>query len=107
MKTFVQQVEQWYAVHAEELAAHWACRLLVSEAEDVAQGKVALECESQAQAATITLWHKGDVEVIRLDSPTNGKDPIVVDDRRLSPSEDVASLIDSYVKMLSTPSKQK
>jgi len=61
MKTIVQQVEQWYAAHAEEMATHWACRLLVTEAEDVLRGKVVLQCEGQALVATLTLWNKGDV----------------------------------------------
>jgi hypothetical protein len=103
LTTIVEQVAQWYAEHVDQLSAAWS-RIEIGSHEpaDRVRGKVLIEISSATTVATVTLWNKGEVEVIRLDLPAKG-DPLVVDDRKLSAEEDVTLLLDTHFRQLAAP----
>jgi hypothetical protein len=104
MNTIVETVETWYGRSVDRLKAEWPTISIRSlEAADPIRGKVTIEAESTSVAASVTFWNKGDVTVLRLDLPA--KKDVVVDDRTLSASEDVAVLLDSYFRQLALPAR--
>jgi hypothetical protein len=100
--TIVQSVENWYESNVDRLKTEWEALSIRSQASaDLVHGKVEIRAESSSVAASITLWNKGDVTVLRLDLPA--KREAVVDDRKVSASEDVCLLLNSYFRQLASP----
>ena len=98
--TDAEQVQAWYESHRSALAAEFArTELRVYNAEHSLDGKVCIALEGNQVTATITFWNKGDVEVQRLDLQGND-DPVVIDDRKRSTDESVASLLDGYLEAI-------
>jgi hypothetical protein len=99
--TIVEHVENWYGKHFDRLKTQWATISIRShKSPDLAHGKVEIRAQSASVAASVTFWNKGDVTVLRLDLPA--KLDSVIDDRKLSPSEDVGLLLDSYFRQLAS-----
>jgi hypothetical protein len=100
--TIVERVESWYGKHLDYLKTQWAALTIRSqEPADPVHGKVEIRAESSTVTASVTFWNKGDVAVIRLDLPQTRDS--VMDDRKLSPSEDIGLLLDSYFRALASP----
>ena len=101
MPTIVQSVENWYESNVDRLKTEWEALSIRSQASaDLVHGKVEIRAESSSVAASITLWNKGEVTVLRLDLPA--KREAVVDDRKVSASEDVCLLLNSYFRQLAS-----
>ena len=95
----VQTVESWYAENLDRLKTEWpTIRIRCNEPTDPVRGKVTIEAESDRVAAFVKFWNKGDVDVERMDLPV--KRITVIDDRSLSPSEDICLLLDSYFRQI-------
>jgi hypothetical protein len=93
--TIVEDVEDWYGKHVERLKTQWTATSIRSlKSPDPVHGKVEIRAESASVAASITFWNSGNVTVLRLDLPA--KRDSVIDDRKLSPTDDVGLLLDSY-----------
>jgi hypothetical protein len=102
--TIVQAVERWYEANLDRLRPMWRDISIRSyKAADPVHGKVEIRAESDLIAASVTFWNKGDVDAERLDMPE--KRISVIDDRRLSPSENVGLLLDSYFQQLGVRSE--
>jgi hypothetical protein len=102
MPTIVEHVEDWYGKHVDQLKTHWAVTSIRSlKSSDPIHGKTEIRIESTSVAATVTFWNSGDVTVLRLDLPV--KRDSVIDDRKLSPTEDIGLLLDSYFRQLASP----
>ena len=102
MPTIVEDVENWYRKHLDRLKTQWAATSIRSyKSPDPIHGKVEIRAESASVAASVTFWNSGDVTVLRLDLPA--KRESAIDDRKLSPTEDVELLLDSYFRQLAAP----
>jgi hypothetical protein len=103
LTTIVERAAKWYEEHVHQLSTVWARTEIRShEPADTVRGKVLIQVSSTTTLATVTLWNKGEVEVIRLALPVKG-DPLVVEDRQLAGAEDVALLLDSQLQQLAAP----
>ena len=101
MPTIVEHVEDWYGKHLDRLKTQWAATSIRSfESPDPVHGKVEIRAESASVAASVTFWNSGNVTVLRLDLPA--KRDSVIDDRKLSNTEDVRLLLDSYFRRLAS-----
>ena len=101
MLTAVEQVLNWYNENLERLSAMFTQVSVRSfKPGDVIEGKVVIEVESPIVAGTVTFWNKGDVEVLRLDLPAGGHDPVPIDDRVRLHSEHIPSLLQRYFQSL-------
>lgn len=101
MPTIVEHVEGWYEKHVDRLKTQWAATSIRSfKSPDPIQGKVEIRAESESVAASLTFWNSGNVTVLRLDLPSKGDS--VVDDRKLSPAEDIGIVLDSYFRQLTS-----
>lgn len=99
LTSIVQRVENWYADNLERLKSQWPTISIRSyESTDPVLGKVTIEAESDRVAAYVTFWNKGGVDAERMDLPE--KRISVIDDRAVSPSEDIDLLLDSYFLQL-------
>ena len=99
MPTIGEQVEDWYGKQRNRLKTQWAATSIRSfKSPDPIHGKVEIRAESPSVAASVTFWNSGNVTVLRLDLPA--KRDSVIDDRKLSPTEDVGLLLDSYFRQL-------
>jgi len=97
--TIAEHVEDWYGKHRDRLKTQWAGTIIRSfKSPDPIHGKVEIRAESPSVAASVTFWNSGNVTVLRLDLPAKGDS--VIDDRKLSPTEDVGLLLDSYFRQL-------
>lgn len=93
----VQRVENWYAENLGRLKSQWSTiSIRCHESTDPVCGKVTIEAESDRIAAFVTFWNKGDVDAERMDLPE--KRISIIDDRAVSPSEDIDLLLDSYFR---------
>lgn len=102
MPTIVEQAEDWYGKHIDHLKAEWTAASIRSfKSLDPIHGKVEIRAESASVVASVTFWNSCNVAVLRLDLPS--KRDSVVDDRKLSPTEDVGLLLDSYFRQLASP----
>jgi hypothetical protein len=100
--TIVEHVENWYEKHLDRLKTQWAATSIRSNnSPHSILGKVEIRAESESVAASVTFWNSGNVTVLRLDLPA--KRDSVIDDRKLSPVEDVEFLLDSYFRQLASP----
>ena len=98
--TIVQTVESWYEANLERLKPDWQKVSISSyEATDPVRGKVEIRAGSESLLASITFWNKRDVCVICLKLPPK-TDPSVIDDRVISPSENLDLLLESYFEQL-------
>ena len=96
MPTIVEHVEDWYGTPLDHLKTQWAATSIRSfQSPDAIHGKVEISAESASVAASVTFWNSGNVPVLRLDLPA--KRASVIDDRKLSPTEDVGLLLDSFL----------
>ena len=99
MPTIAEHAEDWYGKHRDRLKTQWAATSIQSfKSPDPILGKVEIRAESPSVAASVTFWNSGNVTVLRLDLPA--KRDSVIDDRKLSPTEDVGLLLDSYFRQL-------
>lgn len=97
--TIVQAVETWYGENLDRLTTQWRTISIRSyESTDPVCGKVTIEAESGVMTAYVTFWNKGDVNPERLDLPE--KRVSVIEDRVVSPSEDIGLLLDAYFRQL-------
>ena len=101
MPTIVEYVEYWYGTHVDRLKTEWRTTSIRSfKSPDPIHGKVEIRAESASVAASITFWNSGNVTGLRLDLPT--KSDSVMEDRKLSPTEDVGLLLNSYFRQLAS-----
>jgi translation elongation factor EF-1alpha len=101
MQTDVEQVLSWYNENLERLSRMFVQLSVRSfKPGDVIEGKVCIEVESPTVVGSVTFWNKGDVEVLRLDLPVDGRDPVVVDDRVRLHSEHIPPLLEKYFQSL-------
>lgn len=101
MQTTVEQVVSWYNENLTRLSTKFVHVSVRSfEPGNAIEGKVIIEVESPAIVGMVTFWNKGDVEVLRLDLPAEGHDPVVIDDRVRLPSEHIPSLLEKYFQSL-------
>ena len=102
MPTIVEQVENWYEKNQDRLKTQWAATSIRSyKSPDPIHGKVEIRAESASMAASVTFWNSGNATVLRLDLPA--KRDSVINDRKLSPAEDIQLLLDSYFRQLASP----
>lgn len=95
----VQNVQQWFAENCERLSqSFFEVHLHVAQAADPVRGKIVIQVEGPAVGASITFWNKGDVEAVALDKINNKNHSF--DDRVLTGSDDVSSLLESYLERL-------
>ena len=103
MSTIVQSVEKWYEANLGHLRTDWRVISIRSyEPADPVHGKVEIRVESDLIAAGVTFWNKGDLCAFRLDLPE--KRDSIIDDRTISPSENIDRLLDSYFRQLAVRS---
>lgn len=102
MPTIVEHVENWYGKHVDRLKIHWVAISIRSfKSADPVHGKVEIRAESASAAASVTFWNSGSVTALRFDLPA--KRDSVIDDRKLSPTEDIGLLLDSYFRRFASP----
>lgn len=95
MDTIVLQVADWFASNCRLLSRSFpVLKFALMQPSDEVQGKVSIQVDAPMAGASITLWNKGDVEVLVLDK-VNKRD-YSLDDRVLNPGEDVSSLLTTY-----------
>jgi hypothetical protein len=100
--TIVEHVEAWYGKHLNRFRTEWAATSIRSlKSSDPIHGKVEIRAESPSVAASVTFWNSASVTVLRLDLPDKGDS--VLDDRKLSPTEDVGLLLDYYFRQVASP----
>src|SRR6185437_6041497 len=93
MQTDVEQVLSWYNENLERLSRMFVQLSVRSfKPGDVIEGKVCIEVESPTVVGSVTFWNKGDVEVLRLDLPVDGR-------VRLH-SEHIPPLLEKYFQSL-------
>ena len=95
MDNVIAQIAKWYGENVERLSKQFDNVSLRSNI-DSEQGGVVIEIEAKTLVASITFWNKGDVEVLVLKK--GSQNPIDLDDRVLSPDENVSSLLDGYIR---------
>jgi hypothetical protein len=101
MQTAVEQVANWYNENLGRLSTTFAqISIRLFKPGDVVEGQVVIEVESPTVAGVVTFWNKGDVEVLRLDLPAGGHDPVSIDDRVRLESEHIPSLLERYFQLL-------
>jgi hypothetical protein len=101
MQTAVEQVVSWYNENLGRLSVMFAKVAVRSfKPGDAIEGKVVIEVKSPTVAGIVTFWNKGDVEVLRLDLPAGGHDPVPIDDRVRLQSEHIPSLLERYFQSL-------
>ena len=97
--TIVKQVESWFIQNEQRLSTSFPIvQFRLQYAADRMQGKVNIELEGEAAGISITFWNKGDVTALVLEKLNNNDYPI--DDRLLTPNDDIPSLLNSYVEKL-------
>ena len=96
----VQQVEGWYAEHSASLSRATVQLWIQSMKPTAAEGKVAIGMETSTVLASLTFWNQGDVEVILVDKRSRGEQ--ILDDRKLGSGDDIPSLLDGYVRRISS-----
>jgi len=98
-KTIVHRVDGWFASNCDRLAETFpVVRFRLMNASDIVLGKVIIELDGGSAAAMITFWNKGDVQALLLETTT--KQDHTLDDRMLTPLDDIPSLLESYVDRL-------
>src|SRR5260370_4679106 len=101
MNTIVEQIEKWYSENGRRWSTHDAhSRIRLMEGADQIHGKVVIELQTPHTVATITVWNKGDVEVLGVDKKSR-KDWIL-DDRKLTAADDIAALLEGYFQEIIT-----
>jgi hypothetical protein len=89
-----EEVHSWFAENVLRLAqAFPILRYHAFETTGI-QGKISIQVDGPAVAASVTFWNKGDVEALVLDKATHTNYPM--DDRKLQVNEDVNLLLRSY-----------
>ena len=95
MATNVQQVQSWFAGNSTRLSGVFSTvDLKLLNVKDQAHGKATIQVDASSVAASVTFWNKGDVEAIILEKE-NKKD-YSIDDRVLTPDDDVGQLLNRY-----------
>jgi hypothetical protein len=99
-QTIVEQVEEWYLKNHHKLASSFAeVNFRLMESRDPLLGKTVIELGASSSMAAFTFWNKGDVEALALDS---AKQEHILDDRRLTPDDDIHELLDRYLNEFSS-----
>jgi hypothetical protein len=95
-------VERWFSEHFES-QSKFCSRLVIrsNDASDPVHGKVDIGLETPLTVASITFWNRGAVMVLAVDKQL--KKDVVLDDRQLQSDENVASLLDGYLRRLTSP----
>ena len=90
------RVEAWYAKNGRQFSNLFdVFNFRLTFATDNKRGKATIEIDSNLAGANITFWNKGDVTALLLNKRTNEQQTL--DDRQLTPSDNVDSLLDSYM----------
>ena len=97
MNNVIAQVAKWHEENVERLSKHFDNMNLRSTV-DSQRGGAVIEIEAKTLVASITFWNKGDVAVLVLQR--GSQNPIDLDDRLLSPDENVGSLLDDYIRQI-------
>jgi hypothetical protein len=95
MDSVIAQVVKWHDENVDRLSKHFE-KISLRSNSDPQQGGAVIEIEAKTLVASITFWNKGDVEVLVLER--SSQNPIDLDDRVLSPDENVSSLLDGYIQ---------
>jgi hypothetical protein len=95
MNNLIDQVMSWHEKNSARLSKHFEKMSLHSN-NDPDQGGAVIEIEAKTFVASITFWNKGDIEVLFLKK--GSENPLDLDDRLLSPDENVSSLLDGYIR---------
>jgi hypothetical protein len=97
--TNVQQLERWYAAHEEGLAPQCSVlRMNTLVSGDEMCGKGGIDVETQTTLASVTFWNQGDVEVITVNKVTRKES--ILDDRKLTPADNIESLLNHYFQQI-------
>jgi hypothetical protein len=99
--TIVERVEKWYSKHFESRPKSYSQLFIRSnEASDSVHGKVEIGIETPSTVASITFWNRGAVMVLAVDKQL--KQDLILDDRNLQSDENVESLLDGYLRKLTS-----
>jgi|SRR5882762_2267386 hypothetical protein len=100
--TNVEQVEKWYAAQGERLARQCSVlRINTLMPLDETRGKAAIAVETGSTLASVTFWNAGDVEVLTVDKATRKESTL--DDRVLTPADNIESLLNRYFQQIIEP----
>lgn len=102
----ISRVEEWYAKNGRrfsQLFDVFNFRLML--VSDNKRGKATIEIDSGSVGASITFWNKGDVTALLVDKRANKEHKL--DDRKLSPSDQVGLLLDSYMRRVVEESEKE
>jgi hypothetical protein len=68
---------------------------------DEMRGKAAITVETHSTLASVTFWNTGDVEVLTVDKATRRESTL--DDRVLTPADNIDSLLNRYFQQIGEP----
>ena len=93
----VAVMQDWFAQNLRQLSEIFqVVRFEWRLSNDPIQGKGAISLSAPLVIASITLWNKGDLAVLVLDTRSAAKDPVPLVDRQLEVAEDATLLLKSY-----------
>jgi hypothetical protein len=98
--TIVQQVEIWYSERQEQLSKLFLKMKFSSKDPESPDGEVGLGLEGPKVIANISIWNSGLIRIPAL-TKASGVD-FILDDKVLAPDEDLAALLDHYVKEIAS-----
>jgi hypothetical protein len=96
MRNTAIEAEKWYLDNADSLKRQFAKVGHRSHKVDSSEGTISIELEQPSLTATITVWSKGDIEILALKE--GSQTPSVLADRVLAPQEDIPLLLDSFIR---------
>lgn len=99
-------VQNWFWENGRRLSQTFSItRYHTADMDDQLSGAVSIQVDAPSIAASISLWNKGNVEVLVLDKRTNKN--YAMDDRKLAANEDIKSLLDSYFGKITELMREK
>ena len=103
MATDVERVQRWYNEHLGYLSSLFTeVEIRSFEPADTVQGKVVIEVQNNSVCGMVTVWNKSDVDVecLPISQGRATAEMKILDDRRRSESEDIATLLNAYFKRI-------
>ena len=102
----ISRVQEWYAKNGRRFSQLFdAFDFRLMFVADNKRGKATIEIDSSSVVASITFWNKGDVAALLFNKRANKE--YILDDRKLSPSDQVELLMDSYMRRVVEESEKK